>query len=137
MALTGLNPLLGGVNPLLGGIFGPRIGANLQCLFGFVNLFTFIQAPVPGSVIGTLTTLGGQQINLVQSRPGFFGGVPLGFANNQFAVLCGFLRTTLPPTLDVFFVQPLFPFGLGGLGLGGLGELGLGGLGLGTGLGAV
>jgi hypothetical protein len=62
---------------------------GLTCITGRVNLFTFIQAPSPGSVLGTVTTTSGQQFNLVQTSP---TATPLSQADNQFVTLCGRFR---------------------------------------------
>lgn len=149
------------ISPL--GLPSPTVvgGGNVVCLTGVVNLFQFILPPQPGSVIGTLRTFTGQQVNLVQTSPGTASGVPLSSVDGSVATVCGV--PTLTGALDVRFVSPgagggAFPqltvqcflvptfgglgfgglggIGLGGGGLGGLGLGGLGGLGLG-GLGAI
>lgn len=49
---------------------GLTIPPSFRCFSGTVTLFRFIQAPPPGSVIGTLTTMQGQQIPLVATQGG-------------------------------------------------------------------
>lgn len=88
-------------------------GANFVCLFGSVTLFQFIQAPPPGSVIGTLTTLSGRSIPLVQTSP-TTGGVTLASVDRQLAIVCGNLTAVQGQiALDVRFVSPGFPSGFG------------------------
>jgi hypothetical protein len=86
------------------------ISPQLQCRSGFVNLFRFIQAPPPGSIIGTLTTTNGNQIFLVQTQPTPLGGTPLSSVDNRFATLCGvFVRVQNQIALDVRIVNPGAP----------------------------
>lgn len=86
------------------------ISLSLQCRSGFVNLFRFIQAPPPGSIIGTLTTTNGNQILLVQTQPTPIGGTSLASVDNQFATLCGpFVRVQNQTALDVRIVNPGAP----------------------------
>jgi hypothetical protein len=76
----------------------------IQCAFGRVNLFRFIQAPQPGSVVGTITpAIGGNAISLVQTQATSLGGVPLATVDGQFATVCGAMRGA---ALDVLLVLP-------------------------------
>jgi hypothetical protein len=83
---------------------------GLQCVSGFVNLFRFIVAPPPGSIIGTITPLFGQPISLIQTQPTPPGGIPLSSVDGQFATLCGvFTRRMNQTVLDVRLVNPSTP----------------------------
>lgn len=143
-----------------GSVFPNLFGgtAGLQCVTGLVNLFRFIVAPTPGSIIGEVTPLGGTAIPIVQTTQTPLGGTPLASVDRQFATLCGVLTIAGGQiALNVLLVNPGAPsptgtpFGLNalllalllglpvgagaGLGAGGLG-FGLGGLGGVGGLGA-
>lgn len=94
-------------------IVGPA-GPNFVCLTGRVNLFQFIQAPSPGSVIGELSVAFGGSIPLIQTRPTPFGGLSLAAVDRQFATVCGNLTFVGGQVvLDVRFVSagvsPFFP----------------------------
>lgn len=110
-------------------IVGPA-GPGFVCLTGVVTLFQFIRPPEPGSIIGTLTTLDGRQVAIVQTQPALASGVTLGAADRQLATVCGnlvFAQGQL--ALDVRFVAPgVSPFTPGGLPFGALfppGSIGL------------
>lgn len=86
------------------------IPRNFQCRSGLVNLFRFIQAPPPGSIIGTVTTRTGEQIPLVQTQPTPLGGISLASVDGQVANLCGvFVRVSGQTALDVRVVNPGVP----------------------------
>lgn len=81
-----------------------------QCRSGFVNLFRFIQAPAPGSVIGTIRTQAGNEIPLIQTQPTPLGGTSLSSVDGRFATLCGpFVRVGQQFALDVRIVNPGAP----------------------------
>ncbi|MDF2630833.1 MAG: hypothetical protein K0R39_4664 [Symbiobacteriaceae bacterium] len=86
------------------------INPQFQCRSGFVNLFRFIQAPPPGSVIGQILTQAGNQIPLVQTQQTPLGGTSLSSVDNRFATLCGvFVRVGGQIALDVRIVNPGAP----------------------------
>lgn len=137
-----------------GSVFPNLFGgtAGLQCVTGLVNLFRFIVAPTPGSIIGEVTPLGGAAIPIVQTTQTPLGGISLASVDRQFATLCGVLTIAGGQiALNVLLVNPGAPsptgtpFGLNalllalllglpvgaGVGLGGLSGLGLGGFGTG------
>ncbi len=112
LGLTGLAKGQTGLGAGQAGFFGSPF-FQIQCLFGLVNLFRFIQPPAPGTIIGELRTRFGS-IPLIQTL--FFGGVPLSRVDGQFAILCGFFTFRQNRLVfDVLFVIPLqptpFPFG--------------------------
>lgn len=87
--------------------FGFPGGPGLVCLTGRVQLLVFIQAPVPGAIIGQLVTFGGGTIPLVQRTPLPFGGVPLAAVDGRVATVCGNLTLVGGQVaLDVRFVSP-------------------------------
>lgn len=82
---------------------------RMQCLFGRVNLFRFLQPPAPGSVIGELTLPAGLSVPLVETAPVPFGGPTLSAVDGQCAAVCGVVRLVEGrPVLDVRAVSP-FP----------------------------
>lgn|GEM_PF-3407046 len=86
------------------------IPPSFQCRSGFVNLFRFIQAPRPGSVIGTIRTQAGNEIPLIQTQPTPLGGTSLASVDGRFATLCGpFVRVSGQLALDVRIVNPGAP----------------------------
>lgn len=89
---------------------------GLQCVTGFVNLFRFIQAPAPGSIIGAVRTLSGGSIPLVQTRQIPLGGTPLAAVDRTFATLCGTLTVSggqIAP--DVMLASPVAATGTSGI----------------------
>lgn len=89
-------------------VVGPA-GANFVCLTGVPILFRFIRAPEPGSVIGSLITLFGGSIQLVQTQPALTSGPSLAAVENNVVTLCGNLRQVGGQlVLDVRSVIPFF-----------------------------
>ncbi len=83
---------------------GAAFGVSTQCVSGFVTLFRFIQPPRPGEVIGTIRTIGGAVINLIQTVP---TSPSLASVDGQFATLCGrFVAVAGRSALDVTLVIP-------------------------------
>ncbi|MGE5592045.1 MAG: hypothetical protein ACM3ZA_15730 [Bacillota bacterium] len=132
------------------GLFGGS--AALPCVTGFVNLFRFIVAPAPGSIIGEVKPLGGAPIPIVQTTQTPLGGISLASVDRQLATLCGVLTiaggqlalnvllvnpgaaspTGTPLSLNALLLALLLGLPAGSIaGLGGLG--GAGGLGAGFG----
>jgi hypothetical protein len=90
---------------------GLTIPPDLRCFSGVVTLFRFVQAPPPGSVIGSLRVSNGRSLPLVQTSPTPLGGTSLASVDGRTATLCGrFVQTSDGRTaLDVVVVNPGAP----------------------------
>ncbi|HYG57009.1 MAG TPA: hypothetical protein VD902_02930 [Symbiobacteriaceae bacterium] len=85
---------------------GLTISRDFRCVSGVVNLFIFITAPPPGSVIATIDVMG-TQIPLVQTQPAPAGTATLPDVNRQFATVCGpVVNVNGMLAIDVRIVNP-------------------------------
>lgn len=87
---------------------GLTLPPNFRCFSGTVGLFKFFQAPPPGSVIATLTTLQGLEIPLVQTRPATNPSLPE--VDGLFVTVCGPIVTAGgQQAVDVRIINPGAP----------------------------
>lgn len=81
--------------------------AGLTCITGRLNLFTFIVAPRPGDIIGTLTLTTGTQVLLIQTRA---TTPPLSAFDGRNVTVCGrFVRVSGQTAFDVQLIPTPAP----------------------------